>query len=419
MNRKQVFVLAALTGASAVALAQSGTSSVTVYGILDAGVQHVSGYATRGVSTAVISGIMDGSRLGFRGTEDLGGGYRALFTIESRLEADTGLTSNRPPSGSQLPDRLSQAALLGLPAALQPAVSGVAAQIGSTVGVNLAGGFWDRQSYVGLVTPVGAVLAGRQYTPAYEASATFDATNTQSSLSAGQVGSLPSSIDIRLSNTLQYRIALGGLTAALAYAFGESNTAGSKANRFYGGLALYRADNFSVGAAYNERNNEVGQKSLRSTVVGATLKLGPGRLSGMVVQIKDDNPTGLSGIGASLTPAVGPTTAGLVQAAFVNGLKQDARLINVGYKLDLGVHSVTAAYSLYDDRRAGDNDTASYGVVYTYGFSKRTDLNFVVTHFDNKRLAQAAPGQAGFLGGVTRSAGVDSDSVAIGLRHRF
>jgi hypothetical protein len=51
--------------------------------------------------------------------------------------------------------------------------------------------------------------------------------------------------------------------------------------------------------------------------------------------------------------------------------------------------------------------------------SKRTDLNVVLTHFDNKNLAQAAPGQAGFLGGVTKSAGTDSNSFALGVRHRF
>ena len=48
--------------------------------------------------------------------------------------------------------------------------------------------------------------------------------------------------------------------------------------------------------------------------------------------------------------------------------------------------------------------------------SKRTDLNAVLTHFDNKDLAQAAPGQAGFLGGLTTSAGTDSNSLALGIR---
>jgi predicted porin len=58
-------------------------------------------------------------------------------------------------------------------------------------------------------------------------------------------------------------------------------------------------------------------------------------------------------------------------------------------------------------------------VAYTYALSKRTDINAVLTHFDNKNLAQAAPGQAGFLGGFTASPGTDSNSIALGIRHRF
>ena len=71
--------------------------------------------------------------------------------------------------------------------------------------MNLAGNLFDRQSYVGVITPVGAFTAGRQYTPAYLTSANFDASQTQSSLAAGQVASLPAAFDIRLSNTLPVR----------------------------------------------------------------------------------------------------------------------------------------------------------------------------------------------------------------------
>ena len=108
--------------ASACCAQSSAQSSVTIYGILDAGITHVSGLKGGSIKQ-LSSGIMDGSRLGFRGNEDLGGGYRALFTLESRLEVDTGTVSNRPPSGSQLPDRVSQAALLGLPGARHVAVN--------------------------------------------------------------------------------------------------------------------------------------------------------------------------------------------------------------------------------------------------------------------------------------------------------
>ena len=82
------FLLAALAGIClspclpAPALAQS---SVQIYGIADAGVMW-----QRGSRVKVISGGADGSRLGFKGSEDLGRGLKAIFNLEARVELDTG-----------------------------------------------------------------------------------------------------------------------------------------------------------------------------------------------------------------------------------------------------------------------------------------------------------------------------------------
>lgn len=416
--KKAFLALTALAAACGAAVAQTTPPPVTIYGLLDAGFVHTTGVTNK---NQLVSGIMEGSRFGLRGNEDIGGGYRAIFTLEHRLELNTGAMTNRPPSGAQTPDRLSQAALLGLPGALQPAVSGVAANIGQTLGVNLPGRFWDRQAFVGLVTPFGAILAGRQYTPAYEMSATFDTLGTQSSLSAGQVASVPSSIDIRVSNAVQYRIVLGGLTAAAMYSFGDPATVvgNSKANRFGGAMVMYKTGPYAVGLGYNQRNNDVGQKSLTSTVIGASAGIGPGTLSAMYAAIEDDNPSGVSTIAGSLTPLVGAAGAALVQGAFTEALKQDGALMHIGYKMPIGGNTLYVAYSAFNDKRSPNADVASYGVAYTYALSKRTDINAVFTHFDNKNLAQAAPGQAGFLGGFTTSAGKDANNVALGIRHRF
>ncbi len=409
---KKILALSLLASAAAASFAQS---SVTIYGIVDLGATKVSG--VRGGSISQLnSGIMDGSRLGFRGNEDLGGGYRALFTAESRLEADTGLVSNRPPSLSQVADRLIMANLMGLPAALQPVLNAVSGNIGNGIGVNLAGAFWDRQIFVGLVTPVGAILAGRQYTPAYEMTATFDVMQTQSALSAGQVASIPSSIDIRLSNTLAYRVVQGPFSAALMVAAAEGSAATGK---FYGANAVYKTPAFSVGVGYNTRENERQVKSLTNVVVGASAAIGPGTLSGMLVTVKDNAPTGLSGIAALVTPQVGAATAGVVQNAYINALKQDGKLMHVGYRMTTGANTFYVAYTKWDDSRPNNADTNSYGVAYTYALSKRTDINAVAARFVNSRLAQAAPGGAGYLGGVTASAGTDSTSLALGVRHRF
>jgi predicted porin len=398
--------------ASGSALSQS---SVTVYGVIDAGVTQVSGL--RGGSLKQLnSGIMDGSRLGVRVNEDLGRGWRALGTLEHRLELDTGLLSNRPPSGSQAPDRFAQAARLGLPGAFQPVVTAVAANIGSGIGVNLNNAFWDRQAFVGLVTPVGAVLAGRQYTPAYEVTATFDIMQTSSALAAGQVASLPAAFDIRLSNAVQYRVQQGGFTASAMVAAGEGS---ATTGRFTGVMAMYRGGAFAIGGGYNTRKNEREQKSLTNAVIGASVTLGASKISAMAASIKDDNPTGLSGIAATVTPSVGPANALLIQNAFINALRQDARLMHLGYRLTLGSHTLTAAVTELDDKRAPNADTRSFGVAYSYAISKRTDLSAIVARFDNSGSGQAAPGGAGYLGGVTASAGTDSTSVAFGLRHTF
>jgi predicted porin len=422
MIKKTVFALSALALASSAVVAQSTPSSVTVYGIVDAGVVHNTGVNNK---NQVVSGIMEGSRLGFRGNEDIGGGFRAIFTLENRTELNNGTLGNRPQSGSQLPDRFANANLLvpalcpAQPCAIQAAVSQVNANLANgALGVNIRNGFWDRQAFVGLVTPVGAVLLGRQYTPAYEVTATFDIMGTQSSLSAGQVASFPASTEIRIDNALQYRIVYGGLTASAMYALGGVAT-NSKASRLGGVMAMYRGGPFAVGLGYNQRNNDIGQKSLQSTVVGASAQLGSGTLSALYLQFKDDNPSGVSTLATSLTPAVGVAAASTLQQAYTNALRQDGRLMHVGYKMPLGPHTLYVAYSTFDDKRGFNADTSSYGAAFTYAFSKRTDFNAVLTHFNNKNLAQAAPGQAGFLGGFTTSAGTDSNSLALGIRHRF
>jgi predicted porin len=409
---RRPFLFSLLAAASTMAMAQS---AVTLYGIADVGVTAVSGLRD-GTAKQLVSGIMEGSRFGVRGDEDLGGGYRVLFTLEHRLELDFGGISNRPVTGSQLPDRVSQAAQLGLPLAFQPVVDGVAGSLGSTLGVNLNGAFWDRQAFIAFVTPVGGILAGRQYTPAYEVIATFDTLGTQSPLAAGQVGSIPATVDIRANNSLAYRIRLGGLSAALMVTAAEGSTT---TGRLIGLNAIYKGKGYSVGLGHNTRENELGQTSLTSTIVGGTLDIGPGTVSAMVGQVTDDNPTGVSSIGALVAPQVGAANGALVQSAFTEALKQDAQLVHVGYKMTTGVNTFYVAYTQLDDKRASDADTRSYGVAYTYSLSKRTDLNASVTRFDNSGLGQAAPGAAGYLGGVTASAGTDSTSVALGIRHRF
>lgn len=446
--KKLTLVATAVMGllSASAAMAQS---TVTLYGLVDAGYNHVSGLQN-GSFSGIASGIMEGSRWGLRGTEDLGGGYKAIFTLESRFEADTGSVTNRPNSGTQMPDRVTTTVVnsinssgLPLPAAtlnglantiatgnaFGTGTTGVNGQLATgAFGVNIAGNLFDRQAFAGLVTPFGAFTLGRQYTPGYLVTAAFDASQTQSSLAAGQVASLPAAFDIRLSNTLQYGIQTGGLTATLMYGAGEV-AGNNSAGRFWGAMAMYKGDGFSVGYGHNQKNNEFGQKSLHNDILGATVDVGPGTLYGQYATIKDENPSGLGTIGAGVTAqlsgAGGPLAAqaAAIGTAFQNAYNaafhQDAKLMHIGYKLTSGVHTVVVAYNRLDDKRAVNADTDSYGATYTYALSKRTNLNAVLTRFNNKGNGQIAPGGNGFLGGVTSAAGVDSTNIAFGIRHIF
>lgn len=410
--------------ACALALVATGAahaqSSVTLYGIADAGIQHTTGQ--NGAKTRVVSGVMEGSRFGFRGNEDLGGGYRAIFTLENRLELDTGAVSNRPPSGLQVPERFYTAAGLGLPApltvletngTLRQIANGLAQQ---AVGVNLENRLFDRQLFVGLITPVGAVLMGRQYTPAFEVVATFDTMNNESSLAFGQVNGFPPPVDIRIENAVAYRIQTGPWSASVMYGLGEGDI---DTGRLIGAQAIYKTPTFSAGLGYQTREDERGQDSLTTLVVGAQLEIGPGKLGVQYVKVEDENFAGLTPLQNQLNGTLGPVIANLIVQGYRDALEQDANMYHIGYRIVSGRHTVSVAYNRYDDRLAFDRDVQSYGAVYTYGFSKRTDVSAVLTRFDNSRNAQSAPGQGGFLGGVTSEPGRDAVNVALALRHRF
>jgi predicted porin len=396
-------------------------SSLTLYGILDTGVTYTSGIKGGNVKQ-VASGIMEGTRWGLKGNEEIGDGYRAIFTLEARVELDTGSTSNRPVSGSQLPDRVSNATLMGLPAILQPAVTNVGNLLGGEFGVNVGSSgnrLFDRQAYLGLITPVGAVLAGRQYTPAFETTATYDIMQTQSALSAGQLVPLPAGVEIRTSNAVAYRIMKSGFSGAFMMALGNTGENPGDGTRMTGWNFSYTASGFSVGMGSNQAKNERGEDSLKTLVMGASATMSGHTLSGMRATIKDDNPAGLSAITPALTPVIGAVLARDVQNAFARALRQDGTLSHIGYRFVTGPNTISVAYNSFDDKRPSNADVKSFGAAYTYALSKRTDINVVAVKYTNDGLSQVAPGGNGYLGGVTTAPGTDSNALAVGLRHRF
>ena len=96
---KHTLVAAAIL-ASFFAGSASAQSSVTVYGLLDAGLTSEHGGA-EGSVTKLATGVQSGSRIGFKGTEDLGNNLKVNFLLEMALTSIRAPTARAPCSGAR------------------------------------------------------------------------------------------------------------------------------------------------------------------------------------------------------------------------------------------------------------------------------------------------------------------------------
>lgn len=401
------------------ALAQT---SLTIYGIADAGIQ-----ASRfgnGTQYNLASGIADGSRLGFKGTEDLGGGFKAMFTLESRIELDTGDNRN-----GYLGKNPNFALVRGapLPAASSLALATALGQNNAVVNSN--GALFDRTAMVGLVTPVGAVLLGRQYTPAYEIGAIADTFETGTvggwgGITTGTSALYTPGVAIRASNAIQYRMQLpNGLGASLMYS-PEDRATGSLgvSNRFVGGNVRYQAGSFNVGIGYNREDDAFGARSLRTGVVGGSFTMGKMKFFAGYMDMKNDNPS----IGFALTPTVTAAlgTAGAALVPTVIGTintnaRLDAKSATLGMHYTIGAGRLMGAVGHTKNDLSADSDVTLVSLGYDHNLSKRTDVYLFFAYADNDANAQYALGGAGYSGGFTTRGGQDARAVQLGVRHRF
>jgi predicted porin len=203
-------LLAVAVAAALPAFAQA-QSSVTLFGILDASVEYSDAQANASVIGGTLqegdaglrlnSGHQSGSRFGVRGTEDLGGGLRAIFTIEHRLDISTGDTQ-----GGQI---------FLIPGATNAATNNK---------------FWNGQAWVGLSGGWGQLTAGRQYSPIFWSAIPSDFTgygfyNNWAAFSGTNLGGATTQGAFRIDNSLAYKSpTFGGLTVYAMYAFGENLT---------------------------------------------------------------------------------------------------------------------------------------------------------------------------------------------------
>lgn len=281
-------------------------STVTLYGLIDMGFVHESGGPNGASINKLTSGVSAGSRLGFRGLEDLGGGLAAVYTLEMGINADTGSSG--------------QGGLL-----------------------------FGRQSFVGLQGDFGSVLLGRQYTPVAFIQTETDpfytglAGDSANLISPGGAGG-----SNRMDNTVRYAFAgKSGLTADLVYGFGEV-AGNTRANRQYGGSLGYVSGPVYVKLGHHNVNNAASVPG-KVTYLGATYDFGAAKAHFNYVVNKGASVFGIVNsdsrdvlLGVSVPYGVGRFMASYIRKDDRTLANNDASQLALGY-----MHSLSKQTSVY------------------------------------------------------------------------
>ena len=441
-------------------------SNVTLYGIVDVGVERLDVGGLSG--TRLASGISQGSRWGVRGTEVLGGGYSAIFTLESRISIDTGTVTHNDsmywcrPAGSTatavcpgvglvtplaFPPGTPPAVIAGTTAAVVGGINAVNnALLQNLTTVNSAGALFDRQAYVGLVTPIGAVIGGRQYTPGYEIINKFSVLGDQTALQFGQGYNTP---QIRANNALQYRAELKGFTLSLMYGFGgsealrtERTTDPTDGDDFMGGNVQYNTSNWGVGLGYNRTNvvpyGTTTQKTgLEQLNVGGWFGFGNVKVYAQWNHRENENPILTPADIQGLVTAPGATLQGI--STILGGLNihphdmdlmrgfagpTDSDAYHLGASWTIGNHVLYGVYNYGKDKARSawatqDASASHFGAAYFYNFSRRTALYAVAAFMKNSDQSRMSLSSAGYTTGWTTGAGEDASALQLGVRHMF
>lgn len=381
--KKNLIALASLSALCTLAQAQS---SVVLYGLVDSGIRHDSAVAKTtagtGSQTQFSSGVLNTSRFGFRGTEDLGGGLKANFTLESGINLGSGATS-------------------------------------STTNI------FDRRAVLGLEDRWGRVDIGRNTTFLYDLQAGFVndplgqelTTNRQYAANAATavnpLGTLVGSgLDTsRRDNMVKYQSPnLSGATLGLAYSFGNVARATS-ANSSVQLMAKYDAKPLQLGLAY-DRLRDTGARTQTTLTTGGNYTIDGYKLTGGYTQMQAD-PGFLNSNTSILTNSSASTSLYKFLAgatATSTGLK--AAVVDVGLTFyATPVTEVVVAY--YNTKYSANGVSANrYDTVAArarYKLSKRTDLYAAIDHTKAKGITAAQ----------TASGTTSNTGFAFGIQHRF
>ena len=353
--KKSLVALAAL----AVVSAASAQSSVTLFGVVDATLAVGKGDVTD--RTQITNSGYNSSRLGFRGTEDLGGGMSASFWLEAGVNNDNGTGSATNAN--------NQAAA----AALGNGQQGLTFNRRSTV--SLAGGF-------------GELRLGRDYTPQFWNLTVFDPFGTNG---VGTTQTLNSSLGgptiVRASNSIGYFLPgnIGGIYGQLQYSLGENAQATP--------AAATEKDGNGVGIRVGFANGPIN------------VALATSKTKYAAGDIKSTN------LGGSYNFGVATVMAHYAQDK--NTLTADGKGYLLGAAFPIGAGEIKAAYSLYKTDAAGTPKSKKLAIGYVHNLSKRTALYTTFARVSNSGGASAA------LNGATTTVNGDSTGYDFGVRHSF
>jgi predicted porin len=332
-STKLIFVmLASLAGA-----ASAQSSSVTIYGIIDEGVARMNGgestltfapVALIGRPSAWTVRSATSSRLGFRGTEDIGGGLKASFQIEHRFMPDTGAVEPRDGALTTI--------------------------------------FWNGQSWVGLSGGFGELRLGRQYVPAFYISIATDPWSYDYNV-AGAFGFTRGGNGVTTAyNGVVYRTPnLAGFSAELMFAAGEGGAAvvnlpAGRVGRNEGANLQYAAGPLWAGIGYNNSRQEGTPTRNRYWNLGIAYDFGFVRAIASYA-VGNNNVAGNPDTRTYLIGATAPIGAGRLKAVVAR------------YDAAVG-QNFNAANTLLPQLSAGQ-DTTKLGLGYEYFLSKRTSVH--------------------------------------------
>jgi len=349
--------LATLTVTSA-AHAQS-TGSVMLYGILDAYVEVVHGATTL---TRVQSGGQSSSRFGLKGQEELSGGLRALFTIESGINLDDG--------------------------------------------TNTQNAFWGRQAFVGLGSSYGTLTLGRQYSSVYTVANEFSAfANTSVGPTTGVIGGFAGG----------YEPVRGGTATNTATGNGGPARINNSI-KLESGLV----SGFKAGAVLGLGEASGASNHTRTTDIHGRYTSGP---VDAMLSIVDDRIDGGSSVrtisgGGAYAWEHGRAMAGAISVNDRTAANADGFGWWIGGDFRMGLNLLRAQI-LVNKQKSDDGKTQAVGVGYQYDLSKRTNLYTAATWFRNEGTHYAARWSSSLPAGLTTATDRNISQIALGVRHTF